>query len=430
MNGVLTAAKRMLPAVFIGLAASPLGAQLPNPSAEVLGMGGNQTALARGFSALSLNPAGLAMPGGPRASATFAAIRGVAGLGPIGLGDLAEVDGEPVVDDVREGWLERITRAGGERGWAGADLTYLSTQVGRFAFQLSTTGDVVADLGPGAAELALFGNAGRTGEPADIELRGSSFDMVMATTMAVGYGHPVVRTPERSIAVGATLKYSVGHVLVTAMDVGGAATAQPVAIAVRFPIVQSESSLGIGGDNRGSGLGLDVGLSWREGRFVTGLAIRNLFNTFAWDEDDLLFRPGTISATEEEIQADFDLRPYREAPHGVRERVGELDYPLVVAVGVGYLPRPDLRLSADVRQQVGDARTPESATHLGGAAEYRPVPWLPLRAAVAVISGGYLFSSGVGLDLAPVRIDVGAARRRTGLGMASQAMLTFSVFSR
>ena len=74
-------------------------------------MGENHTAIARGADAVSLNPAGLAMPDGPMASASFLALRAVGGLGPIGLGDLARFDGREVPDEVRLRWLERITAA-------------------------------------------------------------------------------------------------------------------------------------------------------------------------------------------------------------------------------------------------------------------------------------------------------------------------------
>ena len=45
------------------LAAAPAGAQLVNVSARSLALGGNDTAVARAFGAISVNPAGLAMPG-------------------------------------------------------------------------------------------------------------------------------------------------------------------------------------------------------------------------------------------------------------------------------------------------------------------------------------------------------------------------------
>ncbi|HEX6927163.1 MAG TPA: conjugal transfer protein TraF [Longimicrobiaceae bacterium] len=414
----------------LAFAASPLSAQLPNPAAGVLGMGGNQTAGVRGFSALSINPAGLGMPDGPSVSGSVATVRGSAGLGPIGLGDLADYDDSEVPHEVRERWLERIDRANGERGWAGGELTYLSVQMGGLAFQLSTTADIVADLGPGAAELLLFGNAGRTGEPAEIELTGSSLDVVAASTAALGYGRALVETEERAVAVGATLKYTVGHAMMTAMDLGGAASADPVQVAVEFPVVQSDENLGLGDGDRGSGVGLDAGVAWREGRFQAGLSVQNLFNTFSWDEDKLLFRPGTISLTSEERRTDFRARAYAEAPERVRARVRELGYSPVVAAGVGYEVGPQLYVSADVRQQVGDDRSPSPNTHVGAGAEYRPLPWLPVRGGAAAISDGYLFSGGLGLDLTLLQLDAAFARRRTHLGMASQVMVSLSLVLR
>ena len=69
------------------------GAQLPNPSAVALGMGENHAALARGYSAISTNPAGLGAPGGPGSSFALLSVRGIGGIGPVGLDELDAYEG-------------------------------------------------------------------------------------------------------------------------------------------------------------------------------------------------------------------------------------------------------------------------------------------------------------------------------------------------
>src|SRR5690606_11518690 len=131
---------------------------------------------------------------------------------------------ENVSAEVREGWLQRIAAAGGEEGAAGVDATLFAIQEGRFGLHLSTGGHIDANLAPGAAELVLFGNAGRTGKAADLSLSGSSMDAVVATAIAVAYAQPIIDTDERAVSVGATMKYLMGHILVSAFDVEGEAT--------------------------------------------------------------------------------------------------------------------------------------------------------------------------------------------------------------
>ena len=213
-------ALRALVAVAVGgtllSAAGVLHAQTTTPSAAADGMAGSHVARVEGFAATVGNPARLGMPGGPRRSATIMSLRGFAGLDPIGVGDIGEFAGERLPDDVRADWFDRIVRAGGEEGAAGLDATFFAIQEGRLGVHVSSAAHVDANLSPGAAELVLFGNAGRTGEARDIELTGSSLDAVVTTAIAVGYGYPVVITPDRAISVGASVKYTIGHILIAA----------------------------------------------------------------------------------------------------------------------------------------------------------------------------------------------------------------------
>jgi hypothetical protein len=405
-------------------------AQLPGSSAAALGMGDNHTALARGFAAVALNPAGLAMPDGPSASGSIAAIRAIGGLGPVELADLAEFEGGSVPAEVRQRWLDRIASAGREEGAAGGELTWVALQAGRFGLQLASTADVVASVGPGAAELILFGNAGRTGEPVDVSLAGSAFDLAVTSSVGFAYGHPVMRADGRSLSVGATLTYTVGHLMATAFDARGAATAEPLEVRFELPVLHTDSTLGLGGGERGSGIGLDLGLAWEAGPLRAGVTVRNLFNTFAWNEEEIYFRAGAVTVDDETRATDFEPQPLSAAPDGVRSRLDDLRFAPVVGAGIAYQPRADLRVSADLRHRIGESMGSAPATHVGAGAEYRPVGWLPLRAGGAVIPEGFLLSAGVGLDFGPVRLDGAAARREDDAGSASLGMLTVSFLSR
>ena len=97
-------------------------AQLAQASATTVGMAGNTTAFVRGFGAISVNPAGLGMPGSGF-SLALAPVQARAGLAPIKLGDLALYQNELVPTDVRMEWLDRVTASGGENGVVGADVT-------------------------------------------------------------------------------------------------------------------------------------------------------------------------------------------------------------------------------------------------------------------------------------------------------------------
>ena len=66
-------AAAMILSLAIGAASFPRAAsgQLPSASTAALATANNYSALARGFTAIALNPAGLAMPGNPGFSLSF-----------------------------------------------------------------------------------------------------------------------------------------------------------------------------------------------------------------------------------------------------------------------------------------------------------------------------------------------------------------------
>src|SRR5689334_1709377 len=74
-------------------AAQPASAQLAAASATTLGVAGNQTASARGLAALSVNPAGLGMPGSGFTLAVLP-VQVRPGIDPITAGDLSDYGGE------------------------------------------------------------------------------------------------------------------------------------------------------------------------------------------------------------------------------------------------------------------------------------------------------------------------------------------------
>lgn len=422
----------MAAALVIAFIAAPdARAQLPNPSAAALGQGDNHTATARGFGALAWNPAGLGMPGNPGGSYALFPLRGVAAIGPVSLADLDAFAGGEVPAPVRQEWLDRIAARGGEEGFSGAELTYLSLQMGRVAFQASSAVHAVTSLGPGAAELILFGNAGRSGDPGDVTVGPSFIDVAATSTVALGYGHPIPISAGRSIAIGGTLKYTMGHAMLTGTDRGSTLDADPLELRVHFPVIHTDTTLDASALNSGSGIGLDLGTAFRDGPLSVGVTLRNLFHTFAWDAQKLLYRPGeALFASGDDGATDFDARPFAEAPAAVRDRVDRMRFAPLLAAGVGYDVTDALVLSADIRQRIGKRSAFGTGTHVGVGAEFDPLGFLPVRAGAAAVSGGFLFSGGVGLRLGPVHLTAAAVQHRGESGDGAAGMFAFSAGGR
>jgi hypothetical protein len=399
-----------------------VSAQLPSASTRALGLGENFTAAARGYHAVAWNPALLGLTSNPRTSLAVLPVRILAGLDPITLSDLQEYESIALPDAVKERWLAAVTAEGSEAGTGGAEITYLALQAGRFALQVSSHAQAVADLSPGAVQLALYGNAGRTGTPENIELTGTSHvDALAASTIAASFAQPFT-TSAGTVAVGATVKFTMGHALLFGQDQGSTVTTDP-AIELNFPIVttfQENTSL-----NHGTGIGLDLGVALEREDLTLSLALQNVFNSFAWSTDNLIFRPATATFNRDTKDATFDRQPYANAPDVLRESIDAMRYKPSIAAGAALRRSQKLLLVADLRAQITDNGINAGPDfHLGAGAEYQIAPLIPLRAGAAVITGGFQFGLGSGIDLGPISLSGGLLRRTTELGTDTIIMTT------
>lgn len=430
-------------ALVAGLLLAPVSAlgQIADPLPQALGMGGNYTALARGLAAPAWNPAGLGMPDNPGVSFTLLPLRYTAGLGPVALSDLSEYDDQVIPAEQREEWLQEITDNGGETGSFATDVTFLAFSVGRLALSASNSIRGRVNMAPDVAEVFFFGNAGRTGEPRDYTLAGSNFDVSGTTTLAASLAMPLSLSlgplPDQHFSVGATLKYTIGNFLVLGQENGSTLRSNPVDVEVAFPMVHtllpdSTEDYDIFQDvlNNGSGIGLDVGAAWQGGIFEAGLAVKNLFNTFSWDTDGLQFRQGTAIWNADTAYTDFVELSIDDAPQELTERIEDLyTFSPVLSAGVAARILPFLVLTGDVRHALQDNLHIGVRNHVGVGAELGILPFLPLRAGLSVISGGYQLSGGVGLRMGPVQLSAAGAVRETDLGddAVGAVALTFGI---
>jgi hypothetical protein len=424
----MSAARQIASALLLAAAlAAPAAAQLPSASAPALGMGENYTAVARGFNAIAWNPAMLGLAGGPLSSFTVLSVRGDAGLDPVSAGDLAAFEGRAVPSSVREEWLSRIAGDGSESGSAGTELTLMAASALRFGVQVSTQIRGTADMGPGGAQLLLFGNAGRTGQAENVSLEGSSFNVAATTTVAVGYAQPIFQHRDGSgLALGATVKYTLGNAFATGMDVGSEVSAEPLAVDLRFPIVQTDTIVDIAHLNNGGGWGLDLGVAWQGPRWVAGVTMKNVVDTFEWDRSKLFYRTGVASIAPDSTVSDFNARAFDGAPQALKQRVDDLGFQPSLAAGLAFRPTDKLRLSADVHHSFEESALGDPTNHVGLGAELRPLVWHPLRAGAAKITGGQLLSGGMGLEVGAIAINASVASRTSSLGTDAMGMFTFT----
>lgn len=415
-------------------------AQLGNPVPQSVGLGGNYVASAHGFGAVSWNPAGLGMPENPMMSFSILPLSMTAGLDPITPADFAEFDGQIIPTSAKEEWLTMIQQEGGESGNFAADVTYLGLSLGRIGLQASSSVRARVNVAPDVAEVFLFGNAGVTGDPGDYDLEGSEFDVVGTTTVAVSYAQPLNlilgSLPFQSFAVGVTLKYTVGNFLILGQEDNSTITDDPLEVNFRFPMIHTSFPDSAGdtpiGDvlNNGTGIGLDLGAMWQGGIFSAGVAVKNVVNTFKWDTESLDFRAGTATWNADTTTTSFNVEPIGNAPNELTRRVEELyTFSPILSAGLEARVLPFLTVMGEVRHSLEDNLDVGTRNHLGVGAELTIIPFIPLRAGLAVISGGYQLSGGAGLRLGPIALNAAAALREAELGSDAMfaAGLTFGL---
>lgn len=415
-----------LTALAVLAASSDAGAQLANASAATLGVGGNATATARGFEAVSVNPAGLAMPGSGFSLAVLP-VQLRSGIDPITLGDLAEVEGTVVPAGTKERWLAGVAEKGGQSGNVGVELSQMALTLGNWGFQLSTLASGRMQLAPDAVELMLYGNAGRTGSPGDFSLGGSTLEGFAVSTAGVSYAVPLVSSAGE-MAAGATLKYSVGHAVGLARDRGSAVGSDPLQVGVEFPALHTDPDAS--SFDNGSGVGLDLGFQVERDRLSLGAAVHNVFHTFGWDAESLLYVPGSALLEQGNNRTDVEERPGAEAPAALRSALEEMTFGPTLAVGAGYDVRRELTLVADARKRFGDGLDVGPELHLGAGVEYRPHPVIQLRGGGAAITDGVQYGGGATLVMGPLHLSAAVASRRGDLDDTLLGQLTLSLGDR
>ena len=396
----------------------PTAGQLPGASPATLGTANNYMALARGFAAVGLNPAGLGMPETTGFTLALFPVTMRQSMDPLTFSDFADYEGVLVPTSVKEDWLQQIASADGQSGEGSLEVTEFSLSWNNFGVQLSTIASGQATLNDAAAELLFFGNAGRTGSPGNFDLQGSGMSGYAISTLGVSAGFPIARRwapgVEQGLSVGVTLKQSWGHALAFAEDSGTLAQSDPLEIGVEFPVIYP----GRDGStfNRGSGLGLDLGVAWEKGPWAAAAVIQNVFSTFEWDLTELAYIPGEAVFDEDTNDSDFDDQPATNAPSSIQDRVKDLTFKPVLGIGGAYDASEKLTVMAELRQRVGDGLDTGPKSHLGVGLEYRPSPSIPLRAGVAAITDGLQAGAGLGLILGPVHIGFGALYQTGDVG--------------
>jgi hypothetical protein len=410
-----------LGALVLLLNTSALHAQQANPSVVAFGMGNNYTAAARGYETIGWNPAMLAIGAQPKFS-VGALIGGASGgLAPVDVQDIADYAGIDIPRSVRQGWVTDLRNSSkSETGALDGGVTFLALSWGNFAGQVSASAGANLDLNADALETMLLGNAdavaaNRTLRPSG-GLTASAF-----VTSAVSWSKALNWKPmggkDESFAIGVTGKWVLGMANARVQDGGSSLTKD--AISARFPAVVSS------GTDAGSGIGMDLGAAWHGGNTTIGLAVMNVFNSFAWDAGGFECVPMTIDIDANRTNTSTETAACSGSTQVQVDAATAMKFKPSLRAGAAWTGLKNWTLTADVQSQMGaEGETivlgPKSSVGMG--AEFRGIPMLPLRGGFSVIEGGTQIAGGAGLRLGRFEFNVGMQMRDVD-GMSSTNLM-------
>lgn len=416
-------------AVLITVSGGTAAAQLPNASTAAFGMGGNFTAIARGYEAVAWNPANLAMPGRPGFSLGIGVLGGSVGLDPIDFKTMHAFSGQVVDSATRVEWLNTVRLAGGQQARIDGGVTPLAFSIGPIGIQTGATAYTNLNLSPDAYEaLLLFGNAGNNnGNAKDLDFTGTSIRAGVMSAVAASFAMPVPINftagllPNERAAIGVTGKYVMGNGLIIAQDNGSVLGGSEMTI--DFPMIVPDSNFS---GALGTGIGFDIAASWSGGPWRVGFLAENVVNSFKWDTGKLAAVSGTGSFTVDSNTTNFDEQlPYSTAPQFLRDIVDAQGYKPALTLGAAFNVMPSLTLTADMKTSTGgdDAITIGPKSRMGVGAEWRIIPFLPIRAGVASVTDGWQAGAGIGLRLLGYELGVSSSVRRRGQANESGIMI-------
>jgi len=362
-------------------------------NARSIAMAGSYTAVARGYEAIGINPANLALTEDRGNSLQFFGVGTMINNNAFSLSDYNRYNGAYLTDADKRDILSKIPDDGLRfRGNTAASA--LSFSIGQLAISTSVEASGSGELSKDIVELAFFGN--KIGQTVDIS--SSDGEALAHLDLNVAYGRKVMSHPWGDISAGLNVKYMYGLAYFDVDDVQASAVTQTDGI-------DSDGSVTVRSAMGGSGFGLDVGAaatylnSW-----VFSAGIRNLVSTISWsrDAEEKIYTYRVESLTAETADADSTVvsdETTRDIGSFSTSLAPQLNFGAAHEIGK-FLVASDLKFG--LRDIAGVSTTPEIS--LGTECHY--INFMPIRAGIGLggINGTSL-GLGAGLRFSAFSFD-------------------------
>ena len=388
-----------------------------NPRA--MAMGGAYTALGTGLEASATNPANLGLSRNRSFSLDLFSVGLSVKNNSFSLSDYNDYTGQFLTDSDKRDILNKIPSEGLKLNVL-TEAAGLNFSVGRFAFSFRGLGASKANLDKDPFELLLFGKAVKSEVSLD-DTRGEAYAIADG---ALSYGYPLLKWQGGELAVGATAHYLYGiaHEKIIYAE-GGVNTTEEGFVGDGEMIVRS--SLG----GQGTAFDLGVALVFRD-VWVFSASWQNIYSKINWHKDT------------EEMQFTFDMQPINFdnlADEETDSLVESSDttysvpgfsstLPTVVKLGLARSYKK-LTWAIDWEQGTSSGASQAITPRISAGLEYRLVDFLPARIGTSFGGDrGSIYSTGFGLYMGPVHIDMAVANMARSAPAAPKAFISPSAW--
>lgn len=295
--------------VALGVVNNQVSAQTIGGSVRGLGVNDALTALSAGYEAGLYNPAKLAKS---PFSLVLGGVRAEAGLSPISLLEFSSY-GERLEASEKAELLDLIQQHGGEAINVAAGVHLLGLSVKNIAINIFSSANLEGNLPPGAAELLLYGNVGRTGVGETFTFEEASARGYAITQAALSYGREFSLPFLGPTALGLTTRYGQIHGLADVRDEGSSLVNDPLGIEIEGSMVMAQN---------GTLYGFDLGLAWSRKNWTIGLVAHDVVGRQTLRKDEIEVKIVQGHATIEEGAADTTYTwKYTDLSEGARKNV-------------------------------------------------------------------------------------------------------------
>ncbi len=410
-----------------------LQAQLADPSTRALGMGGAYASLARGYEAVYWNPAMLAAADRPGFTFGLPHVSLEIGSNAYGFSDFRKYANHYLTAADKQTLMDKLASDSSLSLRAIGGVVPIGLSFGPFAIVVSSAFEGDLAVGKDAVELALYGNSTRTAPGEFFTAAGSGGFGWGATTAAASFALPF-RLPVGRLSVGVTGKYTIGHFLASAGDLGTKIGASPSFSAVTAgQAIYTNYAKGCAnfqplgtdacGAQAGKGIAADLGAALQFGRGITlSAVVVNAVGSMTWDDSRLVYErtrrqvaqdaSGKVTTTVVDstrletpaaIAADPQASAFKDS------LLAHASFSKLVRVAIG-MKSGQLSLGGALQMRLQQGLDQQPSQLIAAGAEYRLLGILPLRVGASWDFGEAItLSAGTGLDLFGFDIDASVA---------------------